>query len=137
MIVHKPIVALVVVVSLMLTGIATAEELAKKPPAPAATAAPGTGAPVSAEYKIGIDDALDISVWNNTTMSWTVPIRQRLRQAREGRDHAARRDREAHPGQQQQDRRRHRGRAVNLAALSTRADRIRRRWRLRLARTGS
>ena len=75
MIVHKPIVALVVVVSLMLTGIATAEELAKKPPAPAATAAPGTGAPVSAEYKIGIDDVLDIAVWNNTTMSRTVPVR--------------------------------------------------------------
>ena len=75
MIVHKPIVALVVVLSLMLTGIATAEEMAKKPPAPAATAAPGTGAPVSAEYKIGIDDVLDIAVWNNTTMSRTVPVR--------------------------------------------------------------
>jgi len=75
MIVHKPIVALVVVMSLILTGIATADEMAKMPPAPAATAAPGPGAPVSAEYKIGIDDVLDIAVWNNTTMSRTVPVR--------------------------------------------------------------
>src|SRR5207245_1936753 len=55
---------------------------------------------------------------------------QRLRPAHEGRDHAARRERDqADPGQLQQDRRRgrrqhpaparrHRGRAVNLAALS-------------------
>jgi polysaccharide export outer membrane protein len=30
---------------------------------------------VGPEYKIGIDDVLDIAVWNNTTVSRTVPVR--------------------------------------------------------------
>lgn len=75
MIVHKPIVALVVVISLVLAGIAAAQEVVKRPPAPANGAAPSGGAPVSADYKIGIDDVLDIAVWNNTTVSRTVPVR--------------------------------------------------------------
>jgi polysaccharide export outer membrane protein len=76
---YKPIVASVVV-SLMIAGVAAAEDVAKRPPVAAATAvpangAPGAGAPVSADYKIGIDDVLDIAVWNNTTVSRTVPVR--------------------------------------------------------------
>src|SRR5262249_56443715 len=38
-------------------------------------AAPAAGAAVGPEYKIGIDDVLDIAVWNNTTVSRTVPVR--------------------------------------------------------------
>jgi len=44
--------------------------VAKRPPAPAAN-----DAAVSAEYRIGIDDVLDIAVWNTTTVSRTVPVR--------------------------------------------------------------
>jgi polysaccharide biosynthesis/export protein len=76
---YTPIVASVVV-SLMIAGVAAAEDVAKRPPMPAAAAAPAhgapaAGAPVSADYKIGIDDVLDIAVWNNTTVSRTVPVR--------------------------------------------------------------
>ena len=85
MILYKPIVALVVV-SLMIAGLAAAQDATKRPPAPAAAApaaapaaatpAPATGGiPVGPEYKIGIDDVLDIAVWNNTTVSRTVPVR--------------------------------------------------------------
>src|SRR5436309_716924 len=65
---------------------AAAQDATKRPPAPAAAApaaapaaatpAPATGGiPVGPEYKIGIDDVLDIAVWNNTTVSRTVPVR--------------------------------------------------------------
>jgi len=78
----KPIIASVVV-SLMIAGLAAAQEM-KRPPAvsspaastPAASApAPAAGVAVGPEYKIGIDDVLDIAVWNNTTVSRTVPVR--------------------------------------------------------------
>jgi polysaccharide export outer membrane protein len=69
----------------MIAGLAAAQDPAKRAPAPAAAAAPtnaapapaapANGAPVSADYKIGIDDVLDIAVWNNTTVSRTVPVR--------------------------------------------------------------
>jgi len=85
---YKPIVASVVV-SLMVAGLAVAQDPTKRPPAPAApapaastpagtvpaAAAPASGVPVGPEYKIGIDDVLDIAVWNNTTVSRTVPVR--------------------------------------------------------------
>jgi polysaccharide biosynthesis/export protein len=84
MILYKPIVASIVM-SLMIAGLAAAQDPAKRAPAPAAAAAPtnaapapaapANGAPVSADYKIGIDDVLDIAVWNNTTVSRTVPVR--------------------------------------------------------------
>ena len=52
----------------------------KRSIAPAASVAPvnpaaADDAPVSAEYRIGIDDVLDIAVWNNTTVSRTVSVR--------------------------------------------------------------
>jgi polysaccharide export outer membrane protein len=75
MIVHKPVVALLVVLSLALAGVAAAQEVVKRPPAPTAQTAPAGGAPVGADYKIGVDDVLDIAVWNNTTVSRTVPVR--------------------------------------------------------------
>ena len=84
MILYKPIVASIVM-SLMIAGLAAAQDPAKRAPAPAAAAAPtnaapapaapANGAPVGADYKIGIDDVLDIAVWNNTTVSRTVPVR--------------------------------------------------------------
>jgi polysaccharide export outer membrane protein len=82
---YRPIVASIVM-SLMIAGLAAAQQdPAKRAPAPAsaaapapaapAPAAPASGAPVGADYKIGIDDVLDIAVWNNTTVSRTVPVR--------------------------------------------------------------
>jgi len=79
---YRPIVASIVM-SLMIAGLAAAQDPAKRAPAPAAAAAPTNaapasaagGAPVGADYKIGIDDVLDIAVWNNTTVSRTVPVR--------------------------------------------------------------
>jgi polysaccharide biosynthesis/export protein len=88
MILYKPIVASVVV-SLMIAGLAAAQDPSKRPSVPAASApnaappaaappaasAPAPGVAVGPEYKIGIDDVLDIAVWNNTTVSRTVPVR--------------------------------------------------------------
>jgi polysaccharide export outer membrane protein len=88
MILYKPIVASVVA-SLMIAGLAAAQDPSKRPSAPAASApaasapaaappaaaAPAPGVAVGPEYKIGIDDVLDIAVWNNTTVSRTVPVR--------------------------------------------------------------
>ena len=83
MILYKPIVA-TVVVSVMIAGLAAAQDPTKRPPAAAssspaasvpAAAAPATGVAVGPEYKIGVDDVLDIAVWNNTTVSRTVPVR--------------------------------------------------------------
>jgi polysaccharide biosynthesis/export protein len=85
MILYKPIVA-TVVVSLMIAGLAAAQDTMKRPPtaatsAPAASVpaaaapAPAAGVAVGPEYKIGVDDVLDIAVWNNTTVSRTVPVR--------------------------------------------------------------
>lgn len=82
---YRPIVASIVM-SLMIAGLAAAQQdPAKRAPAPAsaaapapaapAPAAPASGGPVGADYKIGIDDVLDIAVWNNTTVSRTVPVR--------------------------------------------------------------
>ena len=82
---YRPIVASIVM-SLMIAGLAAAQQdPAKRAPAPAsaaapapaapAPAAPASAAPVGADYKIGIDDVLDIAVWNNTTVSRTVPVR--------------------------------------------------------------
>jgi polysaccharide export outer membrane protein len=88
MILYKPIVASVVV-SLMIAGLAAAQDPSKRPSVPAASApnaappaaappaasAPAPGVAVGPEYKIGIDDVLDIAIWNNTTVSRTVPVR--------------------------------------------------------------
>jgi len=83
MILYKPVVVSLVL-SLMIAGLAVAQDAAKRPPTAAAapanaapapspsTPAPGTTSP---EYRIGIDDVLDIAVWNNTTVSRTVPVR--------------------------------------------------------------
>ena len=51
----------------------------KRPPAVSAPAAPAPGAHaptggVGPEDKIGVDDVLGIAVWNNTTVSRTVPV---------------------------------------------------------------
>lgn len=73
MILYKPIAASVVA-SVMIAGLAAAQDVVKRPPAPAA-GVPAKGVPVGAEYRIGIDDVLDIAVWNNTTVSRTVPVR--------------------------------------------------------------
>jgi polysaccharide export outer membrane protein len=84
MILYKPIVVSLVL-SLMIAGLAAAQDAAKRPPAAAAApanAAPAPNAPAAPapgttnpEYRIGIDDVLDIAVWNNTTVSRTVPVR--------------------------------------------------------------
>lgn len=64
--------AVIVVAGLQLETAAKTEESTPKPPAAASTAAnlPGRG-----DYRIGPDDVLDISVWNNTAISRTVPVR--------------------------------------------------------------
>jgi polysaccharide export outer membrane protein len=62
----KHVVATVLVVSLGVSGLAAAEE----PPKGLAGAAA-----VDGEYRIGPEDLLDISVWNNTAISRTVPVR--------------------------------------------------------------
>jgi len=81
MILYKPIVVSLVL-SLMIAGLAAAQDPAKRPPAAAAApanAAPAPAAPApgttNPDYRIGIDDVLDIAVWNNTTVSRTVPVR--------------------------------------------------------------
>lgn len=38
-------------------------------------AMPAAGASVAADYQIGADDVLDVSVWNNPAMSRTTPVR--------------------------------------------------------------
>ncbi|MGH7304233.1 MAG: polysaccharide biosynthesis/export family protein [Candidatus Rokuibacteriota bacterium] len=73
MILYKPIVASVVA-SVMIAGLAAAQDVVKRPPAPPA-GPPANGAVVGPAYRIGIDDVLDIAVWNNTTVSRTVPVR--------------------------------------------------------------
>lgn len=84
MILYKPIVVSLVL-SLMIAGLAAAQDASKRPPTAAAApanAAPAPNAPAAPapgttnpEYRIGIDDVLDIAVWNNTTVSRTVPVR--------------------------------------------------------------
>jgi polysaccharide export outer membrane protein len=84
MILYKPIVVSLVL-SLMIAGLAAAQDAAKRQPTAAAAppnAAPAPGAPATPapgtthpDYRIGIDDVLDIAVWNNTTVSRTVPVR--------------------------------------------------------------
>jgi len=59
------------VLSLIVTGLAAAQE---QPRAPAR--ALGSGAVgMPGEYKVGPDDVLDIAVWNNATVSRAVPVR--------------------------------------------------------------
>jgi polysaccharide export outer membrane protein len=45
------------------------------PPAPATPAQKNGPAPTAADYRIGPEDLLDISVWNNPALSRTVPVR--------------------------------------------------------------
>jgi polysaccharide biosynthesis/export protein len=63
---RRDLVALVLVGSLIVTGLAAAEERPKGPSGPAA---------VDGDYKIGPEDVLDIAVWNNTALSRAVPVR--------------------------------------------------------------
>ena len=59
------------VLSLIVTGLAAAQEQPRAP-----SRALGSGAVgMSGEYKVGPDDVLDIAVWNNTAISRTVPVR--------------------------------------------------------------
>jgi polysaccharide export outer membrane protein len=62
----KHVVAGVLAMSLIVTGLATAEEPSKG--LAGAMAADG-------EYRIGPEDVLDIAVWNNTAISRTMPVR--------------------------------------------------------------
>jgi len=63
MIAPSLILTVVAVASLIVTGLATAQEQAKGPLAS------------DADYRIGLDDMLDIAVWNNTAVSRVVPVR--------------------------------------------------------------
>lgn len=63
---HSAAVASILIVSLIVTGIAAAQDRAKAKAEPAS---------VNGEYRIGVDDVLDIAVWNNTAISRTVPVR--------------------------------------------------------------
>jgi len=59
------------VLSLIVTGLAAAQEPPRAP-----SRALGSGAAgMPGEYKVGPDDVLDIAVWNNTAISRTVPVR--------------------------------------------------------------
>ncbi|PYN80898.1 MAG: sugar ABC transporter substrate-binding protein [Candidatus Rokuibacteriota bacterium] len=59
------------VLSLILTGLAAAQEQPRAP-----SGALGSGAvAMDGAYKIGPDDVLDIAVWNNATVSRAVPVR--------------------------------------------------------------
>lgn len=71
------------IASLVLLGAGPARAQSRAPLAPVASAAaPDARAPIAAasppapaEYVIGPEDVLDISVWDNTQMSRTVPVR--------------------------------------------------------------
>jgi polysaccharide biosynthesis/export protein len=63
MIAPSLILTVVAVASLIVTGLATAQEQAKGPLAS------------DGDYRIGLDDMLDIVVWNNTAVSRVVPVR--------------------------------------------------------------
>jgi len=59
------------VLSLIVTGLAAAQEQPRAP-----SGALGSGAvAMDGAYKIGPDDVLDIAVWNNATVSRAVPVR--------------------------------------------------------------
>lgn len=83
--IHKPVIVSALVMSLAVTGLAVAQDRGKAAGTPAqaaAPAAPPAGAPAAngagvsdPEYRIGLDDVLDIAVWNNTTVSRTVQVR--------------------------------------------------------------
>src|SRR5206468_8090696 len=61
-----PLVTAIFVMSLIVTGLAAAEE----PPKGLAGSAAADG-----EYRIGPEDLLDIAVWNNPAISRTMPVR--------------------------------------------------------------
>src|SRR5881409_2094853 len=63
---RRCVITAVLSMSLIAAGLAAAEE----PPKGLAGAAA-----VDGEYRIGPEDLLDISVWNNTAISRTVPVR--------------------------------------------------------------
>jgi len=66
MMVRRLIVTVVAVASLIVTGLATAQE---QPRGRFATVEP------DGDYRIGLDDMLDIAVWNNAAVSRVVPVR--------------------------------------------------------------
>jgi uncharacterized protein involved in exopolysaccharide biosynthesis len=87
--------------------------VAKRPPAPAAN-----GAAVSAEYRIGIEDVVDIAVWNNTTVSRTVPVRpDRERRAEEAVQDVKREVEDAQRRLDEQDRRTNEFKRRNMGQL--------------------
>jgi hypothetical protein len=65
---HKPVTVSALVMSLAVTGLAVAQGRAKASgtPGPAAASVANGAAASDAEYRIGLDDVLDIAVWNNT-----------------------------------------------------------------------
>jgi polysaccharide export outer membrane protein len=63
----KPSAAVISVLLVALSaGAAVAQDRAKVRP---------EAVPTNGEYRIGVDDVLDIAVWNNTAISRTVPVR--------------------------------------------------------------
>ncbi len=63
---RRYVITAALVVSLILTGLATGQEAPK---------GRSGAAGANGEYRIGPEDVLDIAVWNNTAISRTVPVR--------------------------------------------------------------
>ena len=63
---RRCVVTAVLSMSLIVPGLAAAEERSKGHSGVAG---------VDGDYKIGPEDVLDIAVWNNTAISRTVPVR--------------------------------------------------------------
>jgi len=70
-------ISLLALVSFLAAGSAFAQSNAPAPPAPPPQAAitPGDAKAQEGDYKIGPEDLLDISVWNNPPLSRTAPVR--------------------------------------------------------------
>ena len=68
------VAATTVAVSLLVPAGVRAQQAQQAAQQPAAPAPPG-GSAADSDYKIGPEDSLDISVWNNTAISRTVPVR--------------------------------------------------------------
>lgn len=66
MVLRRRVVRAVAVASLIVTGLAAAQEPPKGRPG---------ALEVDGEYRIGPEDLLDIAVWNNTAISRTMPVR--------------------------------------------------------------
>lgn len=67
MMTHRPFCALLVVLSFIVAGLPEAQR--------PALAQPAEHTRESEDYRIGPEDLLDISVWNNTAISRAVPVR--------------------------------------------------------------